>query len=848
MVSTDKQLWNELEVDYTKITKEWEKKYKKTCKRILNKRFDEKDIDEIAESFGITIVGPNKPGKVDEIINLEFGKTVWMLYEFQKTKILVIEEFCSSATVQTRLPELALKETIMGQISLMFVERKELIREIYVLNNRRNLKSIKYHKSVIPITTQHIDTIIQNKNRLIKFLNKRDKENYKWKFYLKTTINNTVLLMFLRQINDKLEREIDRPKRKKTTLKCFIEFHLGEKDIQILCSRYVDWKSLEKGVEKILFQIPQVEECFNDFENTLYRQFKDNLCSEEAQSEIKIVEITFPRSELNGLPRLHLTDITRNQGLANSLQTLMDEEKIKIFTLRDISSLKIRYDNRTKSIQVNSIGPGLVELDLDTRGLDQEEINALKEKFKEVFGFPLCHPVAQPHNKQDLERLLSNIFSRQEVFNPQEYELKIISKLIELDLITCQERYYCVCTADPIHHKDEYSNPDEERCYSCHARIEPVKKVLKPLSSEPKISSFIKNILLREGISAREPIYKHKGEIKLISTTYKNRPCYFYVNCKPLPTKIISFFKASGLPIIFINVGSGRLSKKVQEYNMFKPVDLNYLIISTFEDNLPPSYFSELVKERIDLLYSNIVGAGESSYNRLNEYLSGGVGYDRQKLEDDSFNLLRMIFPNSQKWGKEYSSKPLPDGVGGLSINGTPRGCFTWDCKLAEGKETNGNFIPHMLNRGEKRAGREYIKRLCENKEITQYHSSKKLDAFIIISNCMNTTNFNNYAKHLSKTEFYLQSKKKWKGKVIYISTKTLLHLYRKYQAEFSRPELNQETLDQKISSLFLKKNRLPKKIYYDEITEEKIDEIINDYRASINSPPNINPNTLVED
>jgi hypothetical protein len=208
--------------------------------------------------------------------------------------------------------------------------------------------------------------------------------------------------------------------------------------------------------------------------------------------------------------------------------------------------------------------------------------------------------------------------------------------------------------------------------------------------------------------------------------------------------------------------------------------------------------------------------------------LDGESKYTPQEFEDDVFNLMKYLFWNGEKWGKERSGSTVPEAVIGYSTyyRKIKRGfkwgriSIIWDCKYHHGSGT------YHFTRAEIDKARRYIKQANHCQAIKKF--SGQLNCYAVFCDKLNHNKFNNFVDALYRI-------RSWRGTVILVSSKALLKLY-----SFAR--IHEETFIQKHEVFLMLVSRLierPSPVTHVTLDEKQANQLIRAFDCT-NLPANL--------
>ena len=157
--------------------------------------------------------------------------------------------------------------------------------------------------------------------------------------------------------------------------------------------------------------------------------------------------------------------------------------------------------------------------------------------------------------------------------------------------------------------------------------------------------------------------------------------------------------------------------------------------------------------------------------------------YSYNDLEDDTFSILKDIFRNSEKWGKEFIGIAAPEGISGFTFSDNDRifnVSFSWDCKFTE------NDYYEINNVNEVRKARDYIKKAIHSPSLKSF--SKKLNAYFIVTNSIKLEHFERYSKKL------LNIREENKPTINLMDLDALFELHRLYNVHYEELKTHDNT------------------------------------------------------
>ncbi|MBB2483573.1 hypothetical protein H5P36_25915 [Bacillus sp. APMAM] len=232
--------------------------------------------------------------------------------------------------------------------------------------------------------------------------------------------------------------------------------------------------------------------------------------------------------------------------------------------------------------------------------------------------------------------------------------------------------------------------------------------------------------------------------------------------------------------------------------------------------------YSELIKKLKQRFKSYVANAASIASESLNKILAEPVliktkKYSNKKFEDDIYAILKDLFPNSAKWGKEASGKALPEGI--FAITHFQKGptetefkrVFSYDCKL------NEDIEGYDLSRAEQRKAAEYVNKLNDNDIIINFSDKKELTGHIFISNNFKESQFENMQKY-----FYEHLEGESNAKPIFLPLDVLMKLHKLYRDNYEHLSNSRNIFSKHLISIF------SKEIITSEVVDAAFKKVLN--------------------
>jgi hypothetical protein len=377
---------------------------------------------------------------------------------------------------------------------------------------------------------------------------------------------------------------------------------------------------------------------------------------------------------------------------------------------------------------------------------------------------------------------------------------------------------------EPVCGNCKYQPPSDTICTECPECGNDMVSKNSSYKIKPEIkhiSKFISDLVKKEGIIVgKRPLKRKFGRknYEFIKISYKGKNAYIHILSEYLSKKLLEYFIRSSLPLLVIRINSS-VPRERLEGNLIESINFCEVLSKHENRALKPNKFSTSFDEIIKNSAEKVQRNARISASNVKRFLENKSDYGETELENDVFNIIKIIAVSAEKWGKEYTRKSIPDGIGGLSYKKgvkTFRTSFTWDCKFSE--KTTGYDID---NRKEERKARAYIKNITMSKEIQDF--SKKLNSFIIFSNNIDLTKFTGFSEFLLKTR--ITRRKRWSGIVVLFDLSAVLELYESFRNNWEDVFLRWNRFSGMLSNMLCKKDRNSP---FNHITQDRIISLFN--------------------
>ena len=363
---------------------------------------------------------------------------------------------------------------------------------------------------------------------------------------------------------------------------------------------------------------------------------------------------------------------------------------------------------------------------------------------------------------------------------------------------------------------------ETETCTECGGELGKINDVIQVDPDKNGIKKYLNQLLTNEGLEIVNKnavrTFSRNRKINLIGIKHNNRKIFIHITYEGINKKLLQFFQRAAIPIFIIHVGHSS-SRDLIDENLFSQVKLSELVNLEIE-GLLDNFFSQKLEEQLTYSNAQINRSAIESAKSIKGFLIDGEEYSYDNLEDDTFNILKEIFRNSEKWGKEFIGIPMPEGISGFTFSDVDRTfnvSFSWDCKFAETNTYNINDF------NEVRKARDYIKKAIHSPSLKSF--SKKLNAYFIISNNIKLEDFEKYSEKI------LRIREPNKPTINLFDLDALYDLHILYNKHNEEIKTRENTF---LKHLFNTIIRIPKNASFNHINRQ---EIIKIFKDTLESP-----------
>ncbi|MGE8078112.1 hypothetical protein [Peribacillus loiseleuriae] len=790
-----------------------------------------------------------KEDNIKQINSLELEKKreILILQDFQNRKKASINKYYKDRFNKEKRQY---NTSSLTQLKHLFNDSIINIIEAYTLNSW-DIKSTgdRYtYENVIKLD-EALKIPNEYSTTLIDVLYKGSGQAKKYKVFSYTQIESKVITILYKQISDSTRPDFDKALRNKEVIPLMFSVDTKEKIIEVKGASGKDKINLIKYFRENFSNCnPSMVkiEVFDDYKK---EEVINAFLKGESPKKVKIEEfivnkITFRESPIINSPRLTLE--LENVDIWPSVIYAHNNNCVNLQSLKDIENLTIKSAGKTRGVRSIILENGNVLFTMDDSRLDETKKKNISDSFKLKFGIPLNQEIANTKFEAGKIDKVDYILKTRTPENLDEDSSEILKELVSNTLINEINRKHFYCKSCNLEREITADFKIEEGCPDCGESDLQNKNIKEYQLNISKIKQYVKKSLKQlvdwEISKSESNIVIGKDKYSFYNLKHKEHDEILQVLIadQSLPISVTNRLKTMMIPTIIVFVG--QVEKSIEYYNgdCIQAITFGNLYL-TEERSFFLLYNQHIValKQRYKSYVSNAASIAAISLKGIvdDPSLIKSKIYTNKKFEDDIYAILKDLFPNSAKWGKEASGKPLPEGI--FAITHFQKGptetehkrVFSYDCKLNEDLEG------YDLSKSEQRKAAEYVNTLNNNDIIVNFSDKKELTGHIFVSNKFKEGQFENMQKY-----FYEKLAHSSNAKPIFINLDVLLKIHKLYRENFEHLSNSRNIFSKYLIMIFSKEvisheivdaafaKVLNKKVQeYDQLDTDSVSEFLND-------------------
>lgn len=793
------EYWRNLQVSYDAIN-EMEKDKQKSYMKVILNSMQLKGFQELAIFFEIDIEKSDTKEEIWKkllLISDQDRKLILLLNDFQRRKKKSIANYYGSVFSDE-------EHTItLIQLYRLFQESSDHLFSILAYHfwvSRGSGTIYELDKEIDSDKALKILTEKSYESKLCMRLYEAANRDNEYRIFSHVVMNeNQFIGLLYKQVKDISVPDYSQAVRNKGIEVLLFGIDVDSNTIEIKTKPLFEVKAIKECMEEIFWGelAFRKENVFKDYEkeNILETMLSEKTASGEIVGDFLINKISFRSSPIKNSPEITLH--TKNMDIWPSVADAHEKNAVTVKSLKDLQFISFKSMHISRTIRSIIKDDGNIIFTMDDSRLAKETLKTIKSKFFQKFGVPLFQEIVNHKFSDGKADLVDYVMGQYMHDIKQDDEMKqVYQELIDKELLVENEVTYVDCIDPECPHKDHQLDVNEssKECPICHSEIELTKELVTDVVMK-KIERRVKQQIKGWGEANGWTMYQNS------KLTYGEKVLEFIKIERRKDEKILQFLIADGnvdkrllnklhkmlTPLIVIFVGQSE--KLIEHYSDECIQAITYGKLYTQTNESIKVLFEE-IQYNLELRAKQYIASGANKgYHSIQKILGDPANINRKEytagdFEDDGYALIKDMFPNSVKWGKEQSGKAVPEGV--FSISYLKHGkekesyAFSFDFKLSY--QNKG----YPLEISERRKATEYVNVLNNSDSITSFTNSRELTGHIFISNRFNDSQIDSLVEHFSE---HLEGNVHTKP--ICMTIEALAYLHAKYRDNMDVIELN---------------------------------------------------------
>ncbi len=806
----DEHLWREIGVSIDSIIELEEILLSHQLKSYLEK-LSLKVIKDILTLYNLEEVA-EKEHAITSLtsMSLKEKQEILILRDFQNRRKQAIDKLYSvrmkdstlqySSSTMSKLKHL-LDDSVMNILDIytLYSWGNKGTGELYIFDDKVDFSKVKQ------IPTEYKDDLI---NELFKGAGSKKQ----FKIFSHSSLEDSKIIVILyKQVNDAPRPDFDRALRNKEVAPLMFCIDTKEKTIEVKSTKKTDQKSVIHYFSSTFgcSVNPIVHEQFENYEKekVVDAFLKGQPVLKDSVEDFIVNKVVFRESPIKNSPKVTLE--LEDKEIWPSVQYAHENNCIDLSSIKDIETLSFKSVGKRRSIRSRVLNNGNVLFTMDDSKLDNQTKTLIAEKFHAQFGIPLNQEILNTKFNDGKADKIDYLMGTNQVGQLDQYGNDILQELLHSKVIIKSNKSHYYCTGCRLEKEITQSEPVPDVCPDCECDELKIKTIEFKFVDLQKVKTLVKDILKTLDnwtlASKDSNITFDNGSyqfLKLLNNETNDIFQVLIVN-ETVPTSVINRLKTMLTPTLLLCIG--QQEKHISSYNSDCIQALNFGKLYISGERMFPVVFKEIIstlKVRQKSYVSNAANIGAKSLEALlvkpNEV---DKKYTDKKFEDDAYTLIKDIFPNSIKWGKEMSGKAVPEGIFAISYleqkgpnKNIVKRVFSYDCKFTRDK--NG----YNLKKEEQRKAVDYVEKLNNNEIINVFSDKQEISGHIFISNKFQTAQIDTMKKH-----FYEKLGDNSNAKPIFLTVDVLLKLFNEYRENYSQINNARNIFSKELIKLFSK-------------------------------------------
>lgn len=817
--------WKELKVNYDRI--EEEKANRADALTELLGKIKIEHLKEICILLNVKIEGATEQ---KEIINtiIENEESVVLLYLQQlvgKRKVYIDEYY--SYRYYNEVDNYLDSITLIKLLHMYITKHVYLIELTAFIEWKKRGTGVEFY--INGDSNRNIEEDMLKEDEQEEFCeylkkNAKNKNDYKIAMYCESSCKAHIFVLYKKR-NDVPLVDFDESKRVKNIESIVFMINMEDRILHIKSCIKQEVENIKSYVEnKYGYNLePSKNEIKEDYDISKFKLAFETMeiFNQDELNDFSINKIAFSRSLLSNSPEIVIGEGKRN--IWSSVINANTIGVINIDSLYTIKSINISFRNIKKVIKVLKMEDGSVVFKLDDRGLDEQCVKAINDRFKKIFDIPLNTKLRNKLDEGSADEI--DIVLRTDVESKIDARMtSVLNELVNDKIIKRNPFNKLKCENDICEWEKDYEVgeiPNECPFCGCESILQEVDNRLEV--DKKKIGKYVLQTLKKAyGLSEDAFIPskdKRIGKNLMMYRFIYNKNEYRVLIIDKLLTKskLIKLEKQL-VPTLIVYYGIDKNQATLMTPETIQFIQFGMLYNNRNKEDLQKGILDRAIKELQDNMMYHIISAAREANLSIRNILSIKTVdeeiYKSDDFEDDVYAILKHIIYSGAKWGASERGKPLPEGVKafdykqGKAQNEMKR-AFIFDCKW------NYDGKGYDLGKDEKRKAIEYINSTNASSQIDLYCSSNELSAHILISNKFRENQLKELNEHINKhiTEGYSTIG-------VFIDIKGLIEFYDWYRKNYNKIQKYRDKFYQYLYNIFTTNNEIIVKKHWDELIQ----------------------------
>lgn len=838
--------WRELGVKYDAIN-ELQTGQRRTHFTVFLEGLSNADLQELANITGIILDDTESKEKMkQDLLGLDNDKRDIVLYlrDFQNRKKKTINSYYIDHSVEQHYG------STLAQLYHLFTQLPAHLFSICTLHlwSVRGMgEQYSLDKRIKSGVARQVATEKGFEDKLCDMLYKASGEKNKYRIFSHTIVDTKrVIILLYKQIGDISRPDFNEAIRNQEVNMILFELNIENDLLEIKASTNFEMRAIREYAEITFGGVftHVTTEVYHDYDKATFVEsiLNGKTASGKPVDDFIVEKVSFRSSPLKNSPEVTLQ--LKNLDIWPSVMHAYDQGSVNIDSIKDLASLSFKSASTSRTIKSTVKDNGNVIFTMDDGMLERDKMELIKKKFFEKFGIPMFQEISNEKFSDGRADLIDYVMAQTDSTKLKQSELvayrhallteKLLEEVIDQSAV-CND-YECSFVKKIA---DVCELPNE--CPICEGELRVDKAVTVEINIKNAFRQ-IKRYLKEWCASGAWELQPSDSELTHGGNKYKfinlervtdNKMLQVMVTDQTLHGTLIRKLSKMMNPLIVVFVG--QQEKFLEKYNQDCIQAVNFGKLYNLEgaerDLLVTGLYSNLELRAKNYVASAANKAFESMIRTVCAPKEVDKDYTAGDLEDDGYAMLKDLFPNTVKWGKEHSGKAVPEGVFSIAYTqhrgDDPKAfkyAFSYDCKFT--RENKG----YPLGIEEQRKAADYVRMLNSSDRIPHFAKKRQLTAHIFIYNHFSEAQIDGmkryFEEHLDECSTV----------PIFLSTEVFTHLHELYRKHYEEVALARNYFLQWLYDVLLSGNRIVGKEQIDKLFARVLSK---DYRETeiINMP-----------